>query len=80
MRGRIREKDLYHFQVEHLKYEELYQTLEELREAEERGEGKINWNVWNELVFQTKEQITKALEQKPTRTKRKPIPTEGKKT
>lgn len=80
MRGRVKEKDLYHFQVEHLKYEELYQSLEELREAETRGEGKINWNVFNELVSQTKEQITKALEQKPTRKKRKPIPTEGKKT
>lgn len=30
--------------------EDLYQTREELQQAERRGEGKINWDVWNSLV------------------------------
>jgi hypothetical protein len=30
--------------------DDLYQTREELQEAEKRGEGKINWDVWNSLV------------------------------
>ena len=29
---------------------DLYQTREELMEAEDRNEGKINWRVWNMLV------------------------------
>lgn len=36
---------------------DLYQTIEELKEAELRGEGRINWDKWNELVQLTKEQI-----------------------
>jgi len=27
-----------------------YQTREELKQAEERGEGKINWTVWDRLI------------------------------
>lgn len=30
--------------------EDLYQTREELMEAEKRGEGKINWEVFDRLV------------------------------
>jgi len=30
--------------------EDLYQTREELKEAEKRGEGKINWSKWDGLV------------------------------
>lgn len=29
---------------------DLYQTREELMEAEDRNEGKINWRVWDMLV------------------------------
>lgn len=29
---------------------DLYNTIEELQEAEKRGEGKINWDVWQKLV------------------------------
>jgi len=37
--------------------EKLYQTREELKQAEERGEGKINWDAWNILITMTKEQL-----------------------
>ena len=37
--------------------EKLYQTREELKQAEERGEGKINWDAWNRLITMTKEQF-----------------------
>lgn len=37
--------------------EDLYQTREELMQAEQRGEGKINWDRLNELIEQTKLQI-----------------------
>ena len=30
--------------------EDLYTTRHELQEAEKRGEGKINWDIWNKLV------------------------------
>lgn len=36
--------------------DDLYQTREELQEAEKRGEGKINWDVWNSLVNKFREQ------------------------
>ena len=42
-------------------YTHLYKTREELQEAEKRGEGKINWDKWDELVSKTKEDINKAL-------------------
>ena len=35
-------------------YNDLYQTREELMEAERRGEGSIRWDVFNEIVEQTK--------------------------
>lgn len=34
--------------------EDLYLTRQELQEAEQRGEGKINWSLWDELVEKTK--------------------------
>lgn len=34
-----------------------YQSIEELHQAEERGEGKINWNKWQEIIDKTKEQF-----------------------
>lgn len=30
--------------------EDLYSSIEELKEAERRGEGEINWDVWHKLV------------------------------
>ncbi len=36
---------------------DLYQTFEELMEAQERGEGRINVENWNKLVQQTKDEI-----------------------
>ena len=30
--------------------DDLYQTREELMEAEERCEGRINWEIWNKLI------------------------------
>ena len=36
---------------------ELYNTREQLKEAEERYEGRINWNLWDKLVEQTKKMI-----------------------
>lgn len=36
---------------------ELYLTREELMDAEDRGEGKINWSKWDELITKTKNKI-----------------------
>lgn len=36
---------------------DLYHSREELQDAEDRGEGKINWENWNNIVQLTKEQI-----------------------
>lgn len=52
---------------------DFYQTREELKEAESRGEGKINWTAWDKVVEQTKQQITNALENFEQPLKRKPI-------
>ena len=35
----------------------LYNTREELMEAEERGEGKINWTVWDRLITDTRKEL-----------------------
>lgn len=37
--------------------DDLYKTFNELMEAQERGEGKINVENWNNIVQLTKEQI-----------------------
>lgn len=37
--------------------DELYNTREELMEAEERYEGRINWTMFDKLVEQTKKMI-----------------------
>lgn len=39
--------------------DDLYVTREQLKEAEERGEGKINWKLWDNLVQKTKQQLKK---------------------
>jgi hypothetical protein len=41
--------------------EDLYQTREELMEAERRGEGKINWDRFNEIVEQTKQILNNGI-------------------
>ena len=38
---------------------ELYQTREQLKEAEARGEGKIHWDRFDELVNKTKKDLKK---------------------
>jgi len=38
---------------------DLYQTREELQEAEKRGEGAINWDVWDKLIKEGNESPTK---------------------
>lgn len=37
--------------------DKYYQTREELKEAEERAEGRINWSVWDKVVEETKQQL-----------------------
>ena len=39
--------------------DDLYQTREELMEAESRGEGKIKWDRFDELVNKTKKDLKK---------------------
>lgn len=38
--------------------EDLYNTREELQDAEERGEGRINWEVWDRIINETRKQIS----------------------
>lgn len=45
-----------------LSEEDLYTTREELMEAEERGEGSINWSFWNYLTEQTREMLNERKE------------------
>lgn len=35
--------------------EDLYQTREQIMEAEERGEGKLNWDLFDRLVRETRQ-------------------------
>ena len=37
--------------------EVLYTTREELMEAEERGEGKINWEMWDKVSQETQQRL-----------------------
>lgn len=37
--------------------DELYTTREELQDAEDRGEGKLNWATFDDLVKKTKESL-----------------------
>lgn len=47
--------------------EDLYQSREELKEAEERGEGKINWENWDKVAEQTQQQLQDYNQHKPTK-------------
>ena len=40
---------------------ETYNTRQELKDAEKRGEGAIHWDVWNKLVDETKKCIEESL-------------------
>lgn len=44
--------------------DDIYNTREELKKAEENNEGRINWNVFNQLVEKTKIEINKNLNKK----------------
>ncbi len=58
MKGHSTLKDIFTSHIEQEPNEsDLYQTKQELQEAEERGEGKINWDVWDKVVKQTKNTI-----------------------
>lgn len=37
--------------------DEIYSTREEIQQAEERYEGKINWTLWNLLVNKTRNEL-----------------------
>lgn len=37
--------------------DEVYKDREQMMEAERRGEGKINWNLWDKLIEETKQQL-----------------------
>lgn len=41
---------------------DIYHNRQELQEAEAREEGKINWDAWDRIVEQTKQDIAKELE------------------
>lgn len=62
MRGRLNEKLRFgDYAIEKMKLVDLYQTREELKEAEERCEGRINWEKWDELVQEVKQQLIQAF-------------------
>lgn len=52
-----RSKEFQERQKQGIEANVYYQSIEELKEAEERGEGRINWNKWQEIVEMTKEQF-----------------------
>lgn len=39
--------------------DDLYVTREQLKEAEQRGEGSIRWNVWDSIVNKTRKELEK---------------------
>lgn len=39
--------------------DDLYTSREELMEAEQRGEGKVNWDKFNEIVNKTRKELEK---------------------
>ena len=52
---------------------DIYHNRQELQEAEKREEGWINWEAWDRVVEQTKQDIINALKDYKTPSKRKPI-------
>ena len=70
MQGRIIEKYYFGNTIEHQRWETLYQTREELKAAEERGEGRINWDIWDKKVNEMKEFLENSLQHYKTCTKR----------
>lgn len=61
MQGLVKEKFKWGFDVEHQLWNDLYETKEELQEAEERDEGRINWDRWDKTVQETKKLIEEEL-------------------
>lgn len=66
MDGRLKLKD--YFNTNHILKEtnenELYQSIEELKDAELNDPtetGRINWNIWQKVVEETKEQLSKLI-------------------
>lgn len=64
MDGRLKLKD--RFNTNHILKEtnenELYQSIEELKDAEVNDQtetGRINWNIWQKVVQETKEMLSK---------------------
>lgn len=54
-----------------LSEEDLYTTREELMEAEERGEGSINWDAFDKLIQETREMLNER--KKDNKDSRKPM-------
>lgn len=61
MQGLVKEKFKWGFDVEHQLWNDLYTTREELQKAEERDEGRINWDRWDKTVEKTKKLIEEEL-------------------
>lgn len=61
MQGLVKEKLKWGFDVEHQLWNDLYTSREELQEAEERDEGRINWDRWDKTVEETKKLIEEEL-------------------
>ncbi len=62
MKGHSTLKEIFTNHIEQEPNEsDLYQTRQELQEAEERGEGKINWDVWDKVAKETKHNITNKI-------------------
>lgn len=61
--GLVKEKLLYGFNAEHLVWDGLYETKEELQKAElqEEENGRINWDKFDSIVNKTKEIIKEEL-------------------
>lgn len=58
VKGRSNIKALYGKHIDSSQFgieKDLYLTREELQEAEKRGEGKINWDKWDELIAKNRE-------------------------
>lgn len=58
VKGRSNIRALYGKHIDSSQFgieKDLYLTREELQEAEKRGEGKINWDKWDELIAKNRE-------------------------
>lgn len=60
---RQRSRDFYERKKQGLTKTDFYETREELQEAEARGEGKINWDVFDKTVEEGRKRIEDYLNQ-----------------